>query len=125
MIKLTLFFFLMGISSIALSLKTLPSLATWPTTASITLKNQSTSNHQRAWLQIHYQNAKNIAKFINDNKNSFLSSSGRLSFYSSSNQIFVDDTRHNIKRIKQLLHTIDKPKQSILIKALIVNYCCI
>ena len=83
-----------------------------------------TSSQQRLQttvIQLHYNDAVNVAKLLTEKNSHFLSSAGHISVDKKANSLWIQDTSRNIHQLQQLIKKIDKPTPQIQIEARIVN----
>lgn len=74
------------------------------------------------FLQINYAKADEVVKMIQGgDKNSMLSSRGKISVDSRTNMLLIKDIDEKINDIKDLIKTLDVPVKQVLIEAYIVS----
>jgi type IV pilus assembly protein PilQ len=72
-------------------------------------------------LQINYAKAAELAILVKDRQNSLLSERGKISVDARTNTIWIQDTRTQIKEVKNLIKQLDMPVKQVLIEARIVE----
>ena len=74
------------------------------------------------FLQINYSKADDVVKMVQGgDKNSMLSSRGKISVDSRTNMLLIKDIDEKINDIKDLIKTLDVPVKQVLIEAYIVS----
>lgn len=73
------------------------------------------------FLNIHYAQASELAKFINEQKPSLLSTQGRVKADPRTNILWIQDQEDHLKLLEDIVSKLDIPVKQILIKARIVN----
>lgn len=81
----------------------------------------SSKNLLTEFWQIQYAKAKNIAKLINGEKHSLLSSEGSIRVDPRTNIICMQDHQKQIETVRKLIKKLDVPLKQILIQAKLVS----
>lgn len=75
---------------------------------------------QSILLQIHYADAQNIATLLKQTNSGLLSDTAHLIVNRKQNQLWIEDTKPHLNKIKTFINSVDKAENQILIKAKII-----
>lgn len=83
--------------------------------------NPITPKLESCWIALYFAKANDVAAFLSNKKNLFLSMNGAISADKLNNEIWIRDDVKHLAMIRGIIRHLDQPSPQFLIKAKIIN----